>query len=153
MATAVTSTTPTTMSCDGESILSSTMPERSDCMMTAPSTAPGMVPMPPENDVPPMTAAEMTSSSFCTPRLVTAALSRAVWTAALTAHSTPIRTNVSMIVRRVLMPPSSAAFGLPPYGVHVAAEAPAPGEVGHQQRDDDQDHDRVGDAGRDLQPP
>ena len=52
------------MSCDGESILSRTIPERSDCMMTAPSTAPGIVPMPPENDVPPITAAEMTSSSL-----------------------------------------------------------------------------------------
>ena len=34
--------------------------------------------------------------------------------AALTAQSTPISTNVIMIVRRVLMPPSSAASGLPP---------------------------------------
>ena len=62
------------------------MPERSDCMTTAPRTAPGIVPMPPANEVPPMTAAAMTSSSFWTPRLVTAALSRAVWIAALTAH-------------------------------------------------------------------
>ena len=37
-----------------------------------PSTAPGIVPMPPANDVPPMTAAAITSSSFWTPRLVTA---------------------------------------------------------------------------------
>ena len=114
MATAVTRTTPTTMSCDGESMRSSTMPDRSDCMMTAPSTAPGMVPMPPANEVPPMTAAEMTSSSFCTPRFVTAALRRAVWTAALRAHSMPMSTNVYMMVRRVLIPPSSAASGLPP---------------------------------------
>ncbi len=114
MATAVTSTTPTTMSCDGESIFSSTMPERSDCMTIAPSTAPGIVPMPPANDVPPITAAAITSSSFCTPRFVTAALRRAVWMAALTAHSTPISTNVIITVRRVLMPPSSAASGLPP---------------------------------------
>ena len=42
------------------------MPERSDCMTTAPRIAPGIVPMPPANDVPPMTAAEMTSSSFVT---------------------------------------------------------------------------------------
>ncbi len=91
------------------------MPERNDCMMIAPSTAPGTVPMPPENDVPPMTAAAMTSSSFWTPRLVTAELSLAVWMAALTATRTPIRTNVSITVRRVLMPLSSAASGLPPY--------------------------------------
>ena len=30
-------------------------------MTTAPSTAPGIVPMPPANDVPPMTAAAITS--------------------------------------------------------------------------------------------
>ena len=70
--------------------MSSTIPERSDCMNTAPSTAPGIVPMPPENDVPPITAAAMTSSSFWTPRFVTAALSRAVCTAALSAHRTPM---------------------------------------------------------------
>ena len=75
----------------------STMPERSDCMITAPSTAPLIVPMPPANEVPPMTAAEMTSSSFWTPRLVTAEFRRAVWIAALTAHSTPIKTNVRIV--------------------------------------------------------
>ena len=36
------------------------MPVLSDCMTSAPSTAPGIVPMPPANDVPPMTAAAMT---------------------------------------------------------------------------------------------
>jgi hypothetical protein len=56
--------------------------------------------MPPENDVSPMTAAAMTSSSFCTPKLVTAELSLAVWMAALTATGTPMRTNVSITVRR-----------------------------------------------------
>ena len=62
MPTAATSTTPTTMSWIGESTRSSTMPDCSDCMTTAPRTAPGMVPMPPANDVPPMTAAAMTSA-------------------------------------------------------------------------------------------
>ena len=91
------------------------MPERSDCMMTAPSTAPGIVPMPPDergaaddrggDDVELVLHAEVG----------TAALSRAVWMAALTAHSTPMSTNVNITVRRVLMPPSSAASGLPPY--------------------------------------
>ena len=37
-----------------------------------------------------------------------------VWTAALTPTSTPISTNVSITVRRVLIPPNSAASGLPP---------------------------------------
>ena len=45
--TATTSTTPTTMSWVGESTLSRTMPDRSDCMTTAPRMAPGIVPMPP----------------------------------------------------------------------------------------------------------
>ena len=43
------------------------MPDWSDCMRTAPKTAPGIVPMPPANDVPPMTAAAMTASSAPTP--------------------------------------------------------------------------------------
>ena len=48
-------------------------------MTTAPS-APGMVPMPPANEVPPMTAAAMTSQlQTYAERRVTAALSRAVW--------------------------------------------------------------------------
>src|SRR5688572_2251034 len=112
--TAATSTIPTTMSWVGESTRISSMPDRRDCMTTAPSTAPGMVPMPPEKDVPPMTAAEMTSSSFWTPSPVTAALSRAVWTAALMPHRRPMRLKVSMTVRRVLTPPSRAASGFPP---------------------------------------
>ena len=90
------------------------MPERSDCITTAPRIAPGTVPTPPENDVPPMTAAEMTSSSFWTPRFVTAAFSRAVCTAALIAASVPMSANVSVIVRRTLMPASAAASGFPP---------------------------------------
>ena len=84
-------------------------------MTIAPSTAPGIVPMPPENDVPPMTAAAMTSSSFWTPRLVTPALSLAgLDRGALLRTRTPMRTNVSMTVRRVLIPLNSAASGLPP---------------------------------------
>ena len=82
------------MSWIGESTLSRTMPDRSDCITTAPRIAPGIVPMPPENEVPPMTAAAITSSSFWTPRLVTAALRRAVEIAALIAHRMPIRTYV-----------------------------------------------------------
>ena len=148
MATAVTSTTPTTMSCDGESIFSSTMPERSDCMMTAPSTAPGIVPMPPANDVPPMTAAAMTSSSFCTPRFVTAALSRAVWIAALTAHEHAHEHEREHDGAAGVDAAELGRLGVAAVGVHVAAEAAPAGQVGHQQRHADQDHDRVGDAGR-----
>src|SRR5688572_12699231 len=52
--TAATRTMPTTMSWVGESTRRSSMPERSDCITTAPSTAPGMVPTPPANEVPPI---------------------------------------------------------------------------------------------------
>ena len=91
---------------------SRSMPERSDCMTTAPRMAPGMVPMPPANEVPPITAAEMTSSSLDTPRPVTAALSRAVCTTALMPASRPIRPNVYMIVRFTLMPLSTRRLGI-----------------------------------------
>ena len=43
-------------------------------------------------------------------------------------------TKVFMIVRRVLMPASSAASGLPPIGVHVAPEAPPGRDEGHHER-------------------
>src|SRR5437016_14680043 len=45
--TATTRTTPTTMSCVGESTSRSTIPERSDCLTTAPRLAPGPAPRPP----------------------------------------------------------------------------------------------------------
>ena len=83
-------------------------------MTRAPSTAPAMVPMPPANEVPPMTAAAMTWSSAPVPRPLVAEFWRAVRMMALTAASTPMMTKVHMIVRRVLMPDSSAASGLPP---------------------------------------
>ena len=54
------------------------MPLASDCMRTAPIMAPAMVPMPPPSDVPPMTAAAMTSSSSSVPMALVAALRRAV---------------------------------------------------------------------------
>ena len=92
----------------------STMPDTSDCMTSAPSIAPEIVPMPPANDVPPITAAAITLSSIPVPRLLTAALSRAIWTAAARPTSRPISVNVLTIVRLVLMPASSAASGLPP---------------------------------------
>src|SRR2546423_418892 len=50
--TAATSTMPTTMSCVGEATSRSTIPERSDCITTAPRMAPGTVPMPPETQCP-----------------------------------------------------------------------------------------------------
>ena len=57
--TAMTSTIPTTMRCSGLSIPRSTMPDCSDCMTSAPSMAPAIVPVPPASEVPPITAAAM----------------------------------------------------------------------------------------------
>ena len=48
------------MFCSGVSTPSSTMPDCSDCITSAPSMAPAIVPTPPASDVPPMTAAAMT---------------------------------------------------------------------------------------------
>jgi hypothetical protein len=102
------------MSWIGESTRSRTMPDCSDCMTTAPRTAPGIVPMPPANEVPPMTAAAMTYSSLCVPRLTVAAFRRADSTTPPTAARMPMITNVIMIVRLVLIPARFAASGLPP---------------------------------------
>ena len=76
--------------------------------------APAMVPMPPENDVPPMTAAAITYSSSRVPALLVAAFSRAMEMHALMPTRNPIRVKILSNVRRVLMPASSAASGLPP---------------------------------------
>src|SRR4249920_471332 len=113
-ATAKTRTMPTTMSCSGASIPIRTMPDTSDCITSAPSSAPTIVPTPPVNDVPPITVAAITLSSIPVPRLLTAAFSRAIWTAAASPTNRPMSVNVFTIVRLVLMPASSAASGLPP---------------------------------------
>src|SRR6185503_440762 len=60
--TARISTMPATTFCPGELTPMKLNPYASDCMTNAPSTAPGMVPMPPANEVPPTTAAAMTYS-------------------------------------------------------------------------------------------
>ena len=102
------------MSCHAVSTPIRTMPDDSDCIVTAPRTPPAIVPIPPENDVPPMTAAAMTCSSTPVPRADVAAFSRADVTAAAIAASMPIAMNVFMIVQRVLIPARTAASGLPP---------------------------------------
>ena len=65
-------------------------PTRATASITAPRTPPAIVPIPPENDVPPMTAAAMTCSSTPVPRADVAAFSRAEVTAAAIAASMPI---------------------------------------------------------------
>ena len=130
---------------------SRSMPERSDCMTTAPSTAPGIVPMPPENEVPPMTAAEMTSSSACVPRFVTAALSRAVWTAALSAVSMPMSTKVTHERPADVDAAELGRVGVAADREDVAAESPAGRQVGHDQHDAEDDQHRVRDADRDQE--
>ena len=122
---------------DGESTRSRTMPDRSDCMTTAPRMAPGIVPMPPENEVPPMTAAAITSSSFWTPRLVTAALRRAVWIGgadrAQDAHQHERRHDRPADVDAAQL----GRLGVAADGEHVAAEAAARRDERHDQRHGD----------------
>jgi len=68
--------------------------------------------MPPANDVPPMTAAAITSSSYPVPVLVTPASSRDAWTHAAMAQRMPISTNVPRMMRLVLIPARVTASGL-----------------------------------------
>ena len=63
MPTTATRTTAATMLTCGELNPRKPSPYWRDCMTRAPRIAPGIVPMPPANDVPPMTAAAMTYSS------------------------------------------------------------------------------------------
>jgi hypothetical protein len=112
--TATTRTMPATMSWIGDEKPMKLRPYAREVMTRAPRTAPEIVPTPPENDVPPMTAAAITYSSYPWPRSSVALFSRATAIEALTAQRIPMRMNVFMIVQRVLMPPSSAASGLPP---------------------------------------
>ena len=98
-----------------------------------------------------MTAAAMTYSSFCVPRPCVAAFRRADATAPLMAARMPIRTNVFMIVRRVLMPAELGGLRVAADGEDVAAEAAARREERHDERDADGDQHRDGDAGRDDQ--
>ena len=55
------------------------------------------------------------------------------------------------IVQRVLMPASSAASGLPPYAYTATAESPSRGEPAHDERDADEDYDRIRKTGRDQE--
>ena len=93
---------------------SSTMPDCSDCITRAPSTAPVIVPTPPAREVPPMTAAAITYSSIPVPRPLTAALRRAICTAAARPDQDAHQGEGLDDRALVLMPPSSAASGLPP---------------------------------------
>ena len=90
------------------------MPEASDCISPAPSMAPAMVPTPPESEVPPMTAAAITSSSSSVPVALVAAFRRAVEIELPMATRKPISMNTLSVTHLTLMPASSAASGLPP---------------------------------------
>jgi hypothetical protein len=83
-------------------------------MMTAPSTAPAMLPTPPASDVPPITAAAITLSSASVPIEFVPALSRAVVITAAIPQSTPIETNTPSVARFTSIPESAAASGFPP---------------------------------------
>ena len=115
------------------------MPERSDCMTTAPRTAPGIVPMPPANEVPPMTAAAMTSSSCLRRR---GRVDRGVEAGRLDRgadgaqhahqderlHDRPAGVDAAELGR----------LGVAADGVDVAAEAAPRGDEGHHQGDADE---------------
>ena len=107
------------------------MPETSDWMMSAPSTAPGMVPMPPANDVPPMTAAAMTDSSAPVPQPLVADCRRAVEMTALTAaqdahdHERPHDDAPGVDARQ------DRGLGIAADREHVASEATPGREDGH----------------------
>ena len=107
--------------------------------------------MPPANDVPPMTAAEITSSSFWTPRFVTAG----VEAGGLDRRADRAQ-DAHQDERHHDRPAHVDAAELGGVGVaadreHVAAEPPPGREVGHDEADAEHDQDRDGDAGRDDQ--
>ena len=121
-------------------------------MITAPSTAPGIVPMPPANEVPPMTAAEITSSSLVHAEVgdggVEAGRLHRRADRAQDAHQDEREHDRPAHVDAAQLGGLRVAAD----GVDVAAEPSPPGEVRHHEGHADQDHHRVGDAGRDLQP-
>ncbi len=103
------------MFCSGVSRPISTMPDCSDCITSAPSMAPAIVPMPPASEVPPITAAaidiELVERAERVGRGVEARRRDRRRDAAPAA---PIRMKILTVTQRVLMPASSAASGLPP---------------------------------------
>ena len=90
------------------------MPLSMHCMMSAPSTEPMMVPLPPARAVPPITVAAITSSSRLLPRELVPAFKREMATMAAIVINTAKSRNKSIVTRRTGIPTSAAASGLPP---------------------------------------
>ena len=111
-----------------------------------------MVPMPPGEEVPPMTAAAITYSSLSCSEPLVAALRRAICTAAAMATSTPMRAKVLTIVHG-LDAAQLGRLGIAADGEHVPAEAEPGGDEGHDEGDDDGDQHGIGQTERDVDPP
>ena len=108
--------------------------------------------MPPLSDVPPMTAAEITSSSLAVPEAGHGAVEPR------RLHGRADRAQRAHQDERQHDRPADVdaaelgGLGVAADGVDVPSETAPPGEVGHHDGDADEDHHRIGDAGRDLQP-
>ena len=137
---------PTTMLCIGESTPSSTMPDCSDCISSAPSIAPMIVPEPPASDVPPMTAAAITSNSSRVPSELVAELRRADEIAALIVASMPMMMNTFMRNPARIDAGEACGFRVAADRKHIAAEPRAAGDEGHDDTDGDSNQHRDGDA-------
>ena len=148
MATAVTSTTPTTMSCDGESIFEQDHARAQRLHDDRPEDGAGDRPDPAGerraaddrggDDVELVLHAEVGDRGV-EPRRLDGCTDRAQ-----DAHEDEREHDGAAGVDAAEL----GRLGVAAVGVHVAAEAPAPGQVGHHQRHADQDHHGVGDAGR-----
>ena len=125
------------------------MPDWSDCMSTAPSIAPAMVPTPPASEVPPMTAAAMTRSSASVPSEFVAALRRAIDIAPLNGGQKPHQHEDLHDHPAGIDAGEHGRFRVAADGIDVAAEAGSRREKGHHHADADRDENRDGDAMRD----
>ena len=83
-------------------------------MISAPSTEPSTVPLPPDRLTPPITAAAITYSSMPVPSELVPAFRRATATIAAIVMVTDSSRNSCSVTRRTGMPTSRAASGLPP---------------------------------------
>ena len=149
--TAPTSTRPTTMSWSAVSTPIRTMPDESDCMMTAPSTPPAIVPMPPANDVPPMTAAAMTCSSTPVPNPFVAAFKPRRGHGRRDGGEHAHRDERLHDRQPGVDPGQDRGLRVAADGVDVAPESASCREKRHDHGDADRDEDRDGDPGRDQQ--
>src|SRR5690606_4103662 len=91
---------PLMICCQKDSTLSMLRPLSTLAMMSAPKSAPEMLPYPPARLVPPMTQAAMASSSKPFPALAVAALRRAVRMTPARPARRPMRAKICTVTRR-----------------------------------------------------